>query len=94
MKMPEKIRTFCPKCKKQTEQKAKLYKKGRTRADAAGQKAHVLKTKGYTSKIAGKVQVYKQSKNIAIILTCSVCKNKQPRTIGKRTKKPLELTKE
>ena len=94
MKLLTTKKTYCQYCKKQTEQKAKLYKRGRTRSDAVGQKAHVLKTKGYTSKIAGKVQVYKQSKNPTIILTCSVCKHKQPRTIGKRTKKPLELIKE
>ena len=93
MKMPEKIRTYCPHCKKNTEHKAKLYKKGKTRKDAVGQKRHVLKGKGYTSKIAGKVTVYKQAKNPTIIITCSVCKKKRPKTIGTRTKKVLELTK-
>jgi len=90
MKMPEKIRTYCPYCKKQTEHKVKLYKKGKTRADARGQKRHVEKGKGYTSKIAGKVTVYKQAKDPTVILTCSECKKKRPKTIGTRTKKPLE----
>ena len=94
MKMPEKMKTYCPSCKKQTEHKAKLYKKGKTRADARGQKRHVEKGKGYTSKIAGKVKVFKQAKNPTVILTCQVCKKKHPKTIGTRTKKPLELTKE
>jgi len=94
MKMPDKVMSFCPKCKTSTEHKVKLYKKGRTRADAAGQAAHVEKGKGYTSKIAGKVTVYKQGKNQTVILTCSKCKRKRPKTIGKRTKKTLELTKE
>ena len=94
MKMPDKIMNYCPHCKKQTEHKVKLYKKGKTRATAVGQKRHVEKGKGYTSKIAGKVTVYKQAKNPTVILTCTVCKKKRPKTIGTRTKKVLELTKE
>lgn len=94
MKMPEKIKTYCPHCKAMTEHRVKLYKKGKTRADAEGQKRHVEKGKGYTSKIAGKVTVYKQAKNQTVIITCSNCKKKRPKTIGTRTKKVLELTKE
>lgn len=94
MKMPDKMKTYCPKCKKQTEHKVKLFKKGKTRTTARGQARHVKKGKGYTSKIAGKVTVYKQAKNPTVIITCTVCKKKRPKTIGTRTKKPLELTKE
>ena len=91
--MPDKIMTNCPHCKTHTEHKVKLYKKGKTRADAVGQKRHVEKTKGYTSKIAGKVTVYKQAKNPTVMLTCTKCNKKRPKTIGTRTKKPLELIK-
>lgn len=94
MKMPEKIKVYCPHCKKQTIHKVKTYKKGKTRKDAVGQARHVEKGKGYTSKIAGKVTVYKQAKNPTVMLTCTVCNKKHPKTIGTRTKKVLELTKE
>ena len=93
MKMPEKIRTFCPHCKKQTQHKVKLYKKGRTRATAVGQKRHEEKTYGYTSKIAGKVTVYKQAKTPTFVLTCSECGKKQNKSFKSRTKKIVELTK-
>ena len=93
MKMPDKKNAYCPRCKTVTEHKLKLYKKGRTRTMAAGQRAHVKKGKGYTSKIAGKVIVYKQGKNQTIMLECLKCKRKRPQTIGSRTKKVLELVK-
>ena len=93
MKMPDTMNTYCPHCKKTTKQKVKLYKKGKTRQTAKGQRRHVAKGKGYTSKIAGKVTVYKQAKKPTVILTCSVCKKKRSKTIGSRTKKVLELEK-
>ena len=94
MKMPEKIRTFCPHCKKQTVHKVKPYKKGRTRATAQGQKLHEEKTYGYTSKIAGKVTVYKQAKTPTFVITCSECGKKHAKSFKSRTKKVVELTKE
>ncbi|MBN3037033.1 MAG: 50S ribosomal protein L44e [Candidatus Diapherotrites archaeon] len=93
MKMPEEIMVYCPFCKKRSKHKVKVYKKGKTRSVARGQKRHEEKGRGYTSKIAGKVTVYKQAKNPTVMLTCSVCKKKHPKTIGTRTKKVLELKK-
>ncbi|MCD4739837.1 50S ribosomal protein L44e [archaeon] len=93
MKMPDKIRTYCPHCRKHTEHKVKLYKKGRTRPTAQGQKRHDLKTHGYTSKIAGKVTVYKQAKTPTFVLTCSQCSKKHPKSFKSRTKKITELVK-
>jgi len=94
MKIPDVIKTFCPKCKKQTEHKVKLYKKGRTRETALGQKRHEQKTYGYTSKIAGKVTVYKQGKTPTFMLTCTKCGKKHPKSFKSRTKKPIEITKQ
>ena len=94
MKMPDEINTYCPHCRKNTKHKAKMYKKGKVRNLSDGQRKHIQKGKGYTSKIAGKVTVYKQSKNQTIMLTCTACKKKHPKTIGSRTKKTLEFTRE
>lgn len=93
MKMPDRMKTFCPYCKKQTDHKVKIYKKGRTRPQAEGQKRHDLKTKGYTSKIAGKVTVYKQAKTPTFVLTCTQCGKKHSKSFKSRTKKPIELVK-
>lgn len=93
MKMPDKKKEYCPKCKAHTEHKVKMYKKGKTRSVARGQARHERKGKGYTSKIAGKVTVYKQAKHQTVMLECTKCKYKHPKTIGSRTKKVLELTK-
>ena len=93
MKVPDQIKAYCPKCKAQTVHKLKQYKKGRARKTAEGQRRHDLKGKGYTSKIAGKVTVYKRSKRTTVILTCEKCGRKQPRTLGGRTKKALEVKK-
>ncbi len=91
MDMPDKIKTYCPYCKKTTVHKVKMYKKGKTRSTAKGQLHHDLKTKGYTSKIAGKVPVYKQAKRQTVVLECTVCHKKHYKTIGSRTKKQLNL---
>jgi large subunit ribosomal protein L44e len=93
MKMPDSMTTYCPFCKKHTVHKIKMYKKGSVRSLARGQRRHELKGKGYTSKIAGKVPVYKQAKHPTLVLTCTICKKKHPKTVGSRTRKALELTK-
>ncbi len=93
MEMPDTIKTYCPYCKTVTVHKVKPYKKGKTRTLSRGQRHHEEKTKGYTSKIAGKVPVYKQAKRQTVILECTVCHKKHYRTIGSRTKKTLQLEK-
>lgn len=93
MKIPDQIKTYCPKCKKSTPHKVKQYKKGRVRKEAKGQRRHDIKGKGYTSKIAGKVIVYKRSKRTTVMLACNECGYKIPRILGRRTKKALEIKK-
>lgn len=91
MKFPDVIKVYCPFCKNSVQHKVKTYKKGRTRSVAEGQRRHIRKGKGYTSKIAGKVKVYKQAKHPTVMLNCLTCKKKHPKTIGGRTRKVLEL---
>ncbi len=93
MEMPERIKVYCPYCKAVTEHKVKIYKPGKRRTMSRGQRHHEQKTKGYTSKIAGKVHVYKQAKRQTVVLECTVCHKKHYRTIGSRTKKQLQLEK-
>ena len=92
MKMPNTMKTYCPQCKATTTQKVKTAKKGRTRNTSEGKRKHIEKQKGYTSSVAGKKKVYKQAKRPTVILTCTTCNKKRPKTIGARTKKILEIT--
>ncbi|MEM3399573.1 MAG: 50S ribosomal protein L44e [Candidatus Micrarchaeia archaeon] len=91
MKFPNKIRAFCPKCKKYTEHKVRMPSKGRNRTLAVGNRKHERKIKGYTGKVAGEKSVKKQGKKQRILIICSVCNKKQDRTIGTRTRKKLEI---
>ncbi len=91
MNYPQKVNAYCPHCKKHTEHKAKLASKGRARSLAWGNRQHERVIKGYVGKVAGEKPVRKQGKRQKIVLTCSVCKKKQERVIGTRTKKKLEI---
>lgn len=92
MKYPKEIRTYCPNCKAHTLNKAKFVSKGKARPQAAGNRKHERKLMGHGGKRAGEKTVKKQGKRQKIILECSVCKKKQERVIGTRTKKKLEFS--
>src|SRR2546427_5089204 len=47
MNMPKEIRRYCPKCKKHTMQKVSLYKAGKRRGSAIGERRHAEDKKGY-----------------------------------------------
>jgi large subunit ribosomal protein L44e len=47
MKMVKVVRTYCPKCNKHTEHTVSLYKKGKDRALAEGNRRYDRKQKGY-----------------------------------------------
>jgi len=92
MKYPAKSRTYCPKCRKNTEHKVKLFAKGSARNLAWGTLKHNRKLTGYHGKVAGEKTVKKQGKRNKVVLTCTVCNKKHERTIGTRTRKKLEIT--
>lgn len=92
MKYPKEVKAYCPKCRKHTTAKVKLASKGKARHMAIGTRKHERKLFGHGGKRAGKVPVKKQGVRQKIILECSVCKKKQERLIGTRTKKKLELS--
>jgi len=91
MKFPNEINTYCPKCKKKTKHKVRIASKGRARSMAWGNRQHERKIRGYVGKVAGEKAVKKQGKKQKIILECSICKKKQERIIGKRTRKKIEI---
>ncbi len=91
MKYPKEVNAYCPKCNKHTKHKVKLVSKGKTRSMAQGQRKHVRKLKGYGGKRAGEKTVKKHGKRQVIMLECQTCKKKQPRVLGSRTVKKLEL---
>jgi len=93
MKIVDTMRTYCPNCDKHTEQKVKLYKKGKQSPFSVGQARYDRKLTGYVGKVKGKKSVRKIGKHQKIILECTVCKKKQERIIGTRTKKVLEIVK-
>ena len=47
MNIPKEINRFCPKCKKHVVQKISIYKAGKRRGTAAGERRHALRKKGY-----------------------------------------------
>jgi len=93
MKVPAEMRTYCPSCNKHTKGKVKEAKKGKTRTMAKGQLRHIKKTKGYTSKIAGRAKIKKQSKRVKLVLTCFECKKKHEKVSSSRMKKKVEIKK-
>ncbi len=88
--VPKEIRTYCPYCRKHTVFKVKEYKAGKRRSVAWGQIKHENKTKGYTSKVAGKVGGIKNRKHIVLLLTCTECGKKRYKVLPE-TKKKLEI---
>jgi len=45
--IPKEINRFCPKCNKHVVQKISIYKAGKRRGTAAGERRHALRKKGY-----------------------------------------------
>jgi len=94
MKIIDKIRTYCPHCRKHTIHKVtKLVKKGQASPFSWGERQHKRKLRGYVGKVAGTKPVRKRGKHQKVLIECSECKKKQERIIGSRTEKILEIVK-
>jgi len=75
--MPKQTRKFCPKCNTHTLQKVSIYKAGKRRGSAAGERRHAQRKKGYGGQKFPKLaKPAKTTKKVTQILTCSVCKKK------------------
>ena len=85
--IPKEINRFCPKCKKPTIQKISIYKAGKRRGTAAGERRHALRKKGYGGQKFPKLaKPAKTTKKVTQIFTCPECK-KKPMKDGIRIRK-------
>jgi len=87
MNMPKQIMRYCPKCKTHTQQKVSIYKPGKRRGSAAGERRHAERKKGYGGQKFPKLaKPAKVTKKVTTLVTCTVCKKKANR-YGIRIKK-------
>src|SRR2546422_11212527 len=88
MNMPKEIRRYCPKCKKHTMQKVSLYKAGKRRGSAIGERRHAEDKKGYGGKKIPKVaKTTKTNEKRHPNLSCPADKKKINMTVIRQRKK-------
>ncbi|MBI2937683.1 MAG: 50S ribosomal protein L44e [Thaumarchaeota archaeon] len=74
MKMPKQRRTYCSKCKKHTIHTISLYKKGKVRKAAIGERRHAEDRKGYGGKKFPELKrTAKTTKKQTLKLKCKDC---------------------
>ncbi|MEM4699352.1 MAG: 50S ribosomal protein L44e [Candidatus Nezhaarchaeales archaeon] len=74
VKVPKAITTYCPKCRTHTEHSVSLYKGGKRRALAQGERRYAAKKRGYGSKRKPEQKRFaKVTKKQALKLTCKQC---------------------
>ncbi len=74
MKIPDKINTYCPKCRQYTEHSVSLLKTGRRRKMAAGERHHEqVDRHGYGGQKAPLAKPVKTTKKQTLKLKCSKC---------------------
>jgi len=74
MKIPPEIDTYCPKCNKYTPHTVSLYKTGKRRALARGERHHErIDRHGYGGSKAPVAKPVKTTKKIALKLKCKTC---------------------
>ncbi len=75
--LPKEKRAYCPKCKSHQTMKVTIYKAGKRRGSAAGERRHALRKKGYGGQKFPKLaKPAKTTKKVVLIETCTVCKKK------------------
>ena len=75
--IPKEINRFCPKCKKHVVQKISIYKAGKRRGTAAGERRHALRKKGYGGQKFPKLaKPAKTTKKVTQVFSCPDCKKK------------------
>ena len=74
MKFPKTVRRYCPKCKAYTEHTVSIYKAGKRRTLAAGERRYTAKKKGYGSKRKSEQKKFaKVTKKQVLKFKCKVC---------------------
>jgi len=91
MKVPKEMRVYCPKCKTHTDHQVSIYKKGKDRAMAVGNRRHERDEHGYGGQKFPKLKrTAKTTKKQLLRLTCRTCDDTRYR-FGIRLRK-LEIT--
>ena len=92
MKVPDKMRTNCPVCKKHTVHNVKLQRKGKEHPNNRGRRRYEAVKAGYGgSPRTMKKDVYKIGKRTVLLLECGECKKKRQKVFSARTKKAVEV---
>jgi len=74
LKIPKEIRTYCPRCNTHTPHAVTIYKHGRRRALAEGERRYRRKQEGYGSKRKPEQKRFaKVTKKIVLRLKCKKC---------------------
>jgi large subunit ribosomal protein L44e len=74
MNVPKEIRTYCPHCKQHQDHTVTLYKAGKRRALAKGERAHAREKRGYGGqKYPLQHEFAKTTKKQTLRLKCKVC---------------------
>jgi len=87
MRMPKEIATYCPKCKAHQAHTVSLYKAGKRRALAKGERHHKREKSGYGGqKYALQKKFSKTTKKQTLKFKCKICGYTQQKK-GMRLKK-------
>ena len=87
MKYPRNIKSFCQKCKTHTDFTVSLYKKGRDRSLAEGNRRYERKQEGYGGQRKPKQKrMAKTTKKQNLIIQCNSCGYKRQK-LGIRLRK-------
>ncbi len=80
MKVPKKLHTYCPSCRKHTGHKVSQLKKRAPRRLSWGQRQFARVTSGYGSQPRSEQKKFaKATKKVVLMLKCSVCGKSHPR---------------
>jgi large subunit ribosomal protein L44e len=72
--VPKEVKTYCPKCKAHEDHAVTLYKAGKRRALAVGERAHAREKRGYGGqKYALQHEFAKTTKKQTLRLKCKKC---------------------
>lgn len=90
MKFPKEVRTYCPRCKNYSRFQVSLYKPGKRRTLAQGQRRYLRKQKGYGSKKKPEQKEFaKTTEKQVVKLRCATCGYVLHKCLGRMKK--LEL---
>jgi len=74
MRIPKRIETYCPRCRKHTTHTVTLYRKGKERSLAAGRRRYNRKLRGYGGQPKPiQRKTAKTTKKMTVQLSCKDC---------------------